>query len=717
MDEANAAAVALTGHGLVTGLSELSRADATRALLRDLVTGCPPERLNLLLVDPADGPLFDGCEELPQLAHLLRGEAAFDHTSTALHNESQRRTALLRSGGFRTRADYLAATGEDPDAEPMAELVVVLNKLSRLHRVTPWTTDTVRDNLAGWRERGIRLLVLEDRAADLPEGLAEHFGFELATGESGHELRVSGAEPVAVPAVAVPELPKPEPGAVPRSLLLRPWTERPPLDALLNLTEDEARGLHDPAAHWINPVIGVVERPFGNTRTPHHLSLETGDGHALFVGEASAGLGELLRTTALSLALGSTPEELELHVLDFVGDGLADLAALPHTVFSATPEQAGLFWYAASELAGLVQRRQQQVVPFGTRDAAVVIVHGWYGLRAHPDLLNTVIDLVHRGHTAGVHVVLGIHRWSELDPSLADAFGTRLELRLSAPHFSAIDPQRAAKLPVGKGHGLTWQNDSFLAASPDCQDHRDPVAAIAEAWRGPRQRVLRLLPERLAVAEVPAGEKLPLGIVEPDWRGFGLGESQHLLCLGEEGAGKTNLVNAVVDGIKAAYTPEQALIVIVDPRRTMLGRHDGKHLLEYVVSQQRTKAMVAEVRESLLKRRGAAEWRGPELFLVLDDFERSALDGYDAILDLLPHARQIGLHVVMAGMYHGGDRVELAKRLPLADTLALLLSGDPEQTEPVTGLRPYRVPPGRALMSRHGQTWLVQTGLAPGDPA
>ncbi|MGO1054606.1 FtsK/SpoIIIE domain-containing protein [Crossiella sp. CA198] len=709
-------------HGLITGLSEEARGEALRALLLGLVGTHSPDTLNLFLLDAGDGAVFTGFETVPQLAHLLTGPDAAAHVLTALRAESTRRAELLRQRTMRTQHDYERARHYDPALDPMTTLVVVVNRLLKLDRLAPRLIELIKDEAPGWQDRGVHLVATADQVTDLPSGLAKYFGFELNIRDSDLVLWPSGQDPVVcqpLPPVEVAEglAGLPFGGAIPEPLLLPPLAERMALDALLPpLATSEELGLHCPGEPRLAPVVGLVDRRGERRRAPFRLDLSTGDGHALVVGDPSAGVEEVLHNAALGLALANTPAHLQLYVLDFAGESLLGLRELPHTRVAAGYQDFSLLWHTATDLAALVDRREL-ARRNGTAErepaAVVVIVHGWYGLRRTTNAHDAVWDLICRGPGVNVHVLLGIHRWAELDGALADAFSTRLELRLSAPHYSAVDPVLAKRIS-GRGHGLTGQAEPFLAALPVFQDDAQPVAAIDKVWTGDRPKQLRPLPRMLPIGEVPADERWPLGVLEGELQGFGFGAKQHLLCFGDYESGRTNVLRALLHHLTASLTPDKALVAGIDPRRNWLGAVEGDSLLTYLTQTGKMAVPIGEIRDSLVKRRDEGRGTGPDLYLVIDDYEIiQRAEVLDVLADLVPHAGNIGLHLIIAGRYL--SRTDpLLNAVNYGETMVLLLNGDPATPDVITGLNPYTLPPGCAQLYRDNRpTQLVQVGWVP----
>ncbi len=119
--------------------------------------------------------------------------------------------------------------------------------------------------------------------------------------------------------------------------------------------------------------------------------------------------------------------------------------------------------------------------------------------------------------------------------------------------------------------------------------------------------------------------------------------------------------------------------------------------------------------------RARSWWKGSDLFLVVDDYDlvAGATNPLLPLLDLLPQARDIGLHVVLARSAGGAGRAmfePVVQRLREMGTPTLLMSASPDEGQ-LFGVRPQPLPPGRGrLIARRSAARLVQTALAGGLP-
>ncbi|MGL5818178.1 MAG: FtsK/SpoIIIE domain-containing protein, partial [Phycicoccus sp.] len=259
------------------------------------------------------------------------------------------------------------------------------------------------------------------------------------------------------------------------------------------------------------------------------------------------------------------------------------------------------------------------------------------------------------------------------------------------------------------------------------------------AWPGDPAPPVRLLPRRIDAAELDAAVvrdavtegpfALAVGIAERDLRPtvLDLRSEAHLLVLGESESGKTGVLRLLVERIRASCTPQQARMVVVDYRRGLLGEVPESHAYDYVTGPDRAQESAGRLAATLEGRmppddvtpqqlRERSWWSGPELFLVVDDYDLVST-GRDSPLDpvvpFIPHARDVGLHVVVARRSAGAARAALdplVQRMTELGTAGLLLSGDPGDGAVFGGMKLTPQPPGRGLLLRRsGRSGLVQT--------
>jgi S-DNA-T family DNA segregation ATPase FtsK/SpoIIIE len=201
----------------------------------------------------------------------------------------------------------------------------------------------------------------------------------------------------------------------------------------------------------------------------------------------------------------------------------------------------------------------------------------------------------------------------------------------------------------------------------------------------------------------------------------------HLVVYGDAECGKTNLLRLLARTIVARNSPQQAKLAVVDFRRTLLGVVSGEHLLEYAPSAQVAEEMAEGLHAALAGRlpgpdvtteqlRNRTWWSGPEIFILVDDYDMVSSSSSNPLLkltDLLPQARDIGMHLVVARRSGGAGRAmydPLLQKLRELDAPVLLMSGNREEGALVGNIRPSPQPPGRGtLVRRTDGVNLVQT--------
>jgi DNA segregation ATPase FtsK/SpoIIIE, S-DNA-T family len=346
--------------------------------------------------------------------------------------------------------------------------------------------------------------------------------------------------------------------------------------------------------------------------------------------------------------------------------------------------------------------------------------------------------------------MIGATRWAEIRPALKDLLGARFELRLGDPGESDIDRRVAVNVPPGRpGRGLSRDKLHFLAALPRIDAATtahdagagvaDAVARIRQGWAGRGAPRVRLLPEWIPYQQLPAQQQprphlIPIGINEADLGTVYLdfAAEPHFLCFADGESGKTNLLRAIAQGIVERCTPEQARIVMVDYRRTMLGVVETEHLIGYGMSADVLTPMITDVHGSLRKRlpgagitqqqlRERSWWAGPELYVLVDDYDlvatQSAPNPLAPLLEFLGQAKDVGLHLIIARRCGGASRAlfePVIARLRELSTPGLLMSGSPDEGPLLGNVKPSPMPPGRgALVTRKAGQQLIQVAWAP----
>jgi len=412
-----------------------------------------------------------------------------------------------------------------------------------------------------------------------------------------------------------------------------------------------------------------------------------------------------------------------------------------------------------------------------------LVIDGWEAFRAEAEfepLEPDINNLAQQGLTYGVHLFLAANRWAGIRPVLKDMLGTRLELRLGDPGESEVNRKAAMTVPEGRpGRGMHAKHLHFLTALPRVDSEKlgdrikaehdavkaerertkdeslmprpgwqlynedlsdgvnDLVNRIKSTWTGRPAPQVRLLPERLPYEQLPTPDRqpaphlIPIGVNEdglhPTYLDFRA--EPHFYAFAERGAGKTSLLKTIVRGITTRYTPQQALILLVDVRRTMLGflPSDSPHLMEYTVSTEQLKGNVRDIASAMKKRlpgpdvtqeqlRNRSWWSGPELFVVVDDYELVAPSGNNPLaplVDFVAQASDVGLHMVIARNSGNASRAlfePIIGKMREVAAPGLAMSANKDDGQLVGNIKSRQLPPGRGtLVSRlHRGPQLIQ---------
>ena len=166
---------------------------------------------------------------------------------------------------------------------------------------------------------------------------------------------------------------------------------------------------------------------------------------------------------------------------------------------------------------------------------------------------------------------------------------------------------------------------------------------------------------------------------------------------------------------------EAARMVVLDPKRAHLGRSDEDMVAAYAASTSAITQAAKSLAVTLQSRLPGAEvtpeqlrerswWSGPELYLIIDDYELVGEEPLRPIAELLPHARDIGLHVVAARKFGGTSRALFGPSLTgLKDVHPDVLVMDGTRDEgAICGVRPSPQQPGRATWVRGEPRGTVQ---------
>ncbi|MFC4337261.1 type VII secretion protein EccCa [Salininema proteolyticum] len=554
---------------------------------------------------------------------------------------------------------------------------------------------------------------------------------------------------------------------------LPPFDKPPALNELLPpLEADPKRGLsapNFPLNSKVTAVLGEEDRPREQKRVPFTVDFSGAGGSAAIIGGAQSGKSTMLRTLITSMSLLHTPEEVQFYCLDFGGGTLRGVKDLPHVagVFGRrdvegirrTFQEVGMilnereeyFSNAGIDGIGTFRRgKQQGKFQEDKRGDIFLVIDNWLTVRDDFDeFVDDVRSIGNRGLAYGIHVLVTASRWGDIRMNMRDMFGTKLELKLSDNMESEVDRKLQLNVPKNRpGRGLTLNKLHSMVAAPridgiqDADDLApgidDLVKRVKQAWPGKPCPQLRLLPRRMPPEEMyevvdRKRPGIPIGINEAGLKPVYWDPSAdpHMMIFGDAECGKTNLLRWVGKYIQDNYGPKEAKVLNIDLRRGMLEQITKPTLLDYVMSQDKLKKAIEGITPLIEKRlpgddvtpqqlRDKSWWTGPELFVIINDFETTGAGRTNPLskfADFIPQGADIGFHFVVARRMAGAGRSgsdPILGKMKDGESPVLVMSGKKEEGAVVGKLRPSPQPPGRGTwVTRREGEQLIHTPMMP----
>lgn len=765
-------------HGLCVGATGSGKSELLRTLVVALAADHEPDTLNFVLVDFKGGATFLGLERLPHtsavITNLAEEAVLVERMHDAIAGEMHRRQELLRSAGnFANVGEYLKARATRPELEPMPALVIVLDEFSELLGQHPDFADLFVAVGRLGRSLHMHLLLASQRLEEGKlRGLDSHLSYRIglktfSAAESRQVLGVPDAYELpnnpgaGLLKTADGELVRFHTDYVSGPLMVpaehevqgrraRAWfgweaqtltlKEDPAGRTFLDATVDaaiEAAAARQQQARsiWLPPLpdvvslaaiehhhgvlcasVGLIDRPFEQRQDPLVLHFEGQQGHLAICGGPQSGKTTALTTTVLALAHTHSPDVVRFYVLDLAGKELSPLARLPHVAAMVHRDEGEKIARVLDEVTGFIDAPEQR--------HTFVLVDGWHVMTSeyeeHLDALNRIAA---DGLAARVHLIVSTPRWTALRPAVRDLIAQRLELKLGESLDSLIDRKAQERLPNSPGIGLSSGKELMRIANSSQQDIGHILRQYGNATPVP---ALKLLPESITLAALEGDAPLKLGIGGPQLETvvWDADTQPHLLCLGGQASGKSALIASLLQQI-ANLSPEHARIVLLDHRRSHLGAVPDAMLAGYSGSKQASKELIRNTLITLQQRlpgpdvspqalRARSWWDGPDIFLVIDDLDLIDPPVLQPLIEILPHARDIGLHLVIARKIGGAMRAlfqpflaELKDQHPVV----VMLSGEREDG-PLFGVRPETRIPGRAVLIERGtQQGMLQLAM------
>ncbi|MGL4306992.1 MAG: type VII secretion protein EccCa [Mycobacteriaceae bacterium] len=552
---------------------------------------------------------------------------------------------------------------------------------------------------------------------------------------------------------------------------LPPLDSSPSIDQLVPRAFTDAYGLHG----GLTVPIGLVDRPYEQRRDPFIVELSGAAGHVAIVGGPQSGKSTAIRTLVLSLAATHSPAQVQFYCLDFGGGSLTSLEHLPHVGSVSNRLDGDRVRRTYAEMATIVRTREARfrelgidsMAEFRRRRAGLApelsddpfgdvffIIDGWGALRQEFEALEQpIMSLAAQSLSFGVHIVVATSRWAEIRPALKDQVGTRIELKLGDIADSDVSRQAAMLVPADRpGRGITRDQKHFLIGLPRVDGKSSTedlgeavvhaVTTLSAKSTGQLAPPVRMLPERVSMPDLhgvmrriglnqalshQSVVQVAIGIDEAELAPavLNFGDQPHLLIFGDTECGKTALLRTLIKELTRTNTPDQAKIIIADFRRTMLGLVESDHLAGYAISSSVLETMVRDLVEKLKSRmpgvnvtqqqlRERSWWSGPEVYLVVDDYDLVATasgNPLSPLLDYLPHAKDLGFHLIVARRSGGASRAlyePIIARLRDLVCMGIVMSGSRDEGALIGTVKPSELPPGRANVITRANSGLIQ---------
>ncbi|WP_159570352.1 FtsK/SpoIIIE domain-containing protein [Curtobacterium sp. 18060] len=760
-------------HGLVGGTTGSGKSEFLRSLVAGLAARNDPTRLNFLLVDFKGGAAFAACERLPHTIGTISNldEQLADRAIRALEAELERRQRVFAAAG--ADIDNLDAYLATKPVEPMPRLLLVVDEFAMLAKDFPDVLTSLVSIAAVGRTLGVHMILATQRPAGVVsedilantnmrvalrvqsrEDSTNVIGVPAAAGigrqqtgrayvklgqdditpvqtalVTGRARDERAEQPVSVRPTDVFGVPAPMPAPAPTA------SDVTDLDQLIEAIgqANEAAGYAPPRPIWPEALGDRVELaaltdgrsttvPVALADDPdHQRQVTTGwdldEGNLMLMGIPGSGTSTALATIALQLAAASSPDELDLLVLDMGPGDLAPLAQLPHTT-AYVGSGAGAGELQTRFLRHLrVELERRRAAPGGRR--AVVLIDGLAALRDEyqdfegQQLLDALYRVYAEGPALGISFAVSTTRAKAVPSAMDEVTTQKWMFRLADPYDYASIGVRPKDVPPpvpGRFIDSTMRLQSHVA-TPDVP-LAEAVTRIADTRPGSSRKASAVgrLPDAVLVDELGAGAvfagepwRIPIGIAEDDLQPASVEvyDGEHVLVAGPARSGKSSVLLAVAELARTAEGVRPAVWAICD-RRSPLASGSFDRI---AVGPDEVPALLAGLRLE----------RGPVLLLI-DDAERFE-DGDQAIATLLTTERP-GLCVVAAGrsadlrsMYSHWTRSVRKSRC------GVLLQPDVDYDGELLGVTlPRRAPValtvGRGYAASGGTVRLVQTASA-----
>jgi S-DNA-T family DNA segregation ATPase FtsK/SpoIIIE len=457
--------------------------------------------------------------------------------------------------------------------------------------------------------------------------------------------------------------------------------------------------------------VGLVDDPHEQTQRPLWLDLK--NQHYLIAGAPRSGRSTLIQTIVRTLLVNTTPEELNISLLDFGGQNLVVFKGAPHVanVLSVnTPTRLRRFLGQVSD--DLDRRAQLRAAQrLNEVPETLYIVDGFAQLKdLFPDEIRVLTRVAREGLALGVHLIVTVDQIMSVPLKIRTNLLGRLALHLSdsADYLDLVGRvsgtlpdaipgrglvrEEATKpalefqvaLPVGRQEETNGNYVALLENDLFAKLHR-LSQKLGEAWSGQRPEPIQILETAISAQELPAelcpggqtwGQEQTLpklavgrGNRRLEWIEIDYGvHGPHFLICGPPQSGKTNLLHTWVWNLCERYSPAEIEFTLIGMRnRSLSALASFPHVQKVVDTEFRLDAVLDQLEEEADRRYqslkelaeanldsdvGAmAKTLGPVHLAVVDDFDsiRFTRDRQARLMDFARYGRDTRTFLLLAG--------------------------------------------------------------------
>ncbi|WP_094287345.1 type VII secretion protein EccCa [Mycobacterium lehmannii] len=490
--------------------------------------------------------------------------------------------------------------------------------------------------------------------------------------------------------------------APPRQLWLPPLGEPPAADDLVA----RLRGKPWDVDYGNNPglvlPVALEDRPREHRQDVCYLNML--ESNALVIGAPRTGHTTAVMTMITAGALMYRPERVQFYCIAGSGPQLASLNDLPHVAgVAALHDTEGVSRLLAT-VRNIVDERERLFAARGldmnqVREAkfgpnpsdigvpggdVIVVVDGWANFSdAFPKQVEQFNYLMRAGNYGVRTIVTHTSYLSKIGTPVKNLSTERIELRMTDVRESELgrrDPtvNRGKEVPVTPGHGLSAAGFHIMVGEPALAngptgriDVRGVGAVVRQVAGVEKFAEVKRLPQKVTLAEVlyqlnggSQRDLVPFGLSEADLGPafIDFAENPHVVVVGRAQSGRSAFLRTMMHSIMAHYTPDEATIALIDPRRRHLGVVPEDTWLSRYAYTRGDIALAADELAQLFDKRtpppGTSPsemlsrqfWTGRKIFLVIDDITSwtSAENPLSKLSAYVEQADQLGLHIIAA---------------------------------------------------------------------